>query len=70
MHEQYVNIINEMLDQARTDLHLTSDEQLARRLDVSNNSIARWRNGQVNKSTKILLPLLVTQQQSQQEVPA
>lgn len=50
-----VNAINIILDHIRSTENISSDEKLARKYDVSDMSIYRWRRGIVDKSTKILV---------------
>lgn len=47
-----------LLNATRERYGLTSDEQLARLLGVSDQSIYRWRRGQIDKSARILATLM------------
>lgn len=54
-----IDLINQLLNLVRTRYGLTSDEKLAQRLGVSSMAIYRWRRGQIDKSTRVLLPLVL-----------
>jgi hypothetical protein len=56
--DELTQLINELLDQARQDLDLTSDEGLGQKLGTTGASISRWRHGEVSTSCRVLLPLL------------
>lgn len=51
-------LVNALLDHLRDEHGLTSDEQLTKILDVSDTQIWRWRDGQLGKIGRILLPLV------------
>jgi DNA-binding transcriptional regulator YiaG len=53
-----LTLVNQTLDHIRTEKQLTSDEALARHLDVSNVAVYRWRHGTLPKAARILLPLV------------
>lgn len=46
-----------LLDRVRERYNITSDEKLAQALGVSDQAIYRWRRGQFNKSTRVILSL-------------
>ncbi len=47
----------ELLDRVRERYNISSDEKLAKILGVSDQAIYRWRRGQFNKSTRVILSL-------------
>lgn len=63
MPEQLLPIIGteeivHLLNTTRERHGITSDEKLARYLGVSDQSIYRWRRGQIDKSARILVTLV------------
>lgn len=57
--------VNELLDRIRATHHLTSDEGLAHHLGVSLATIARLRNGQINKTARILVRIATEESANQ-----
>jgi hypothetical protein len=51
-------IIRQLLTDLKTEHGFTSDEQLAKHLDVSTVALWRWRRGDLDKSTRVLVPIL------------
>lgn len=51
-------IIIELLDQIVKENGFTKEAELAKLLDVSTVTLWRWRNGYLDKSTKVLVPIL------------
>lgn len=52
-------IINTVLNRARLDFGVTNDKDLGKALGASNAAIYFWRNGDVGKSARILIPLIL-----------
>jgi len=61
--QDIVLIVNKILDGVREKENLTSDEALARQLQVSDVAVYRWRNGILPKAAKILIPLLAKEKE-------
>lgn len=56
---QTVELVNTILDTIRQEQGLASDEALRKYLDVSDLTVYRWRRGEMGKSARVLIPLIV-----------
>jgi ribosome-binding protein aMBF1 (putative translation factor) len=54
-----IELLNTILDTIRQEHGLTSDEALRQHLKVSDLTIYRWRRGEMGKSARVLIPLIV-----------
>lgn len=54
-----IPLVNNLLDRVRLERGLSSDDKLAKALGVSDTTIYRWRTGTLDKSARVLLPLVI-----------
>lgn len=54
-----VPLINAALDRVRHERGITNDKALGEALKVSNAAIYYWRQGDLGKSARVLIPLLL-----------
>lgn len=52
------DIIKQVLEEIYHEQGFTKEEELAKYLGTTTVSVWRWRNGYLDKSTRILVPLL------------
>lgn len=54
-----IPIINTVLDGVRAEMGITNDKDLGKALGASNAAIYFWRSGEIGKSARILIPLIL-----------
>jgi len=65
MEQELVSTVNELLNDAKQKLNLSSDEQLAKHYKVSAMTITRWRQGKaLGKALVTILPIAIERIQS------
>ena len=67
--DDIVTIVNQTLDLVRQQQKITSDNALAKHLQVSDLAIYRWRNGELPKAARILIPLIISQREQTEAMP-
>ena len=59
-----IPIINAVLDNVRAERGITNDIDLGKALGASNAAIYYWRSGEIGKSARILIPLILRHYQN------